>query len=143
VSYRIREVDGDDDEIADTLHHLHKLTFADTAPDIDPETGWWWLVTTEHEPVGFAGMRQAYTQELGGYLSRSGVVEEHRGQGLQRRLIRVREAKGRRFGWKIMLTDTTDNPASANSLIASGYKLYWPKYPWAFPHSLYWRKNLG
>ena len=30
--YRIREVDGHDDEIADTLVDLHRLTFFDSAP---------------------------------------------------------------------------------------------------------------
>jgi hypothetical protein len=36
--YRIREVDGHDDEIADTLADLHRLTFFDGAsiPEFDP-----------------------------------------------------------------------------------------------------------
>jgi len=35
--YRIREVDGHDDEIADTLADLHRLTFFDSAaiPEFD------------------------------------------------------------------------------------------------------------
>ena len=36
-TYRIREVDGQDDEIADTLADLHRLTFFNGAclPDFD------------------------------------------------------------------------------------------------------------
>jgi len=30
--YRIREVDGHDEDIADTLGDLHRLTFFETAP---------------------------------------------------------------------------------------------------------------
>lgn len=145
-SYRIREVDGDDDEVADTIHYLHKLTFGDTAPPVVPEDGWWWLVFTEDkEPVAFAGLRtwQRHDGELQGYLNRVGVLEEHRGQGLQRKLIRVRERKAKKLGCVLTRTDTTDNPASGNSLINAGYRLYAPEHPWAFPHSLYWRKSLG
>jgi hypothetical protein len=37
--------------------------------------------------------------------------------------------------------DTTDNVASANNFRA-GYRLYWPQNPWAWPHTLYWRKAI-
>lgn len=62
--------------------------------------------------------------------------------GLQRRLMRVIEAKGRRIGWDSIVSDTTDNPVSANNFIRAGYRLFEPQVPWAWAHSLYWRKNL-
>jgi hypothetical protein len=40
------------------------------------------------------------------------------------------------------VTDTTDDVASANSLIKAGYTLYTPAQPWALSNSLYWRKWL-
>lgn len=139
--YRIREVDGDDEEVADTIKYLHTLTFGDTAPMVNPEDGMWWLVDYQREPVGFAGL-DVSTHEATGYLCRSGVLHEHRGQGLQKRLIRVREAKARRLGWKWMHTDTADNPPSANSLIGVGYRMFNPDFPWGLPRSIYWRKKL-
>lgn len=41
-----------------------------------------------------------------------------------------------------MISDTTDNFPSANSLISKGYKLYAPSKPWAYEITLYWRKKL-
>jgi phage terminase large subunit len=35
------------------------------------------------------------------------------------------------------------NVASANNFIRAGYRLYQPKSPWAWPHSLYWRKRMS
>jgi phage terminase large subunit len=42
-----------------------------------------------------------------------------------------------------MHSDTTDNIASANNFIKSGYRLYQPQFPWGWPHTLYWRKVIG
>jgi phage terminase large subunit len=42
-----------------------------------------------------------------------------------------------------MQADTTDNIASANNFIRAGYRLYRPDFPWAWPHTLYWRKLIG
>jgi phage terminase large subunit len=41
-----------------------------------------------------------------------------------------------------MQSDTTDNVASANNFIKAGYRLYQPKIPWGWPHTLYWRKPI-
>jgi hypothetical protein len=54
--YRIREVDGHDDEIAETLAELHGLTFFDSAPLPNFGHGHWWLVRHATEPVAFAGV---------------------------------------------------------------------------------------
>lgn len=140
--YRIREVDGFDDDIGELLRNLHDETFGDTAPQIDPERGLWWLLYAGREPVGFAGMKPSEGEAHAGYLTRSGVLPIHRGKRLQLRLIRVREAKARKLGWTALRTDTTDNTPSANTLIRAGFKLFKPDVPWAFAHSLYWRKNL-
>jgi GNAT superfamily N-acetyltransferase len=140
--YRIRQVDGDDDEVATELRTLHDATFGDTAPQIIPEEGWWWLLFADKEPAGFAGVERSAAYEDCVYLSRSGVMPEHRGQNLQVRLIRVREAFAKRHGFAACITDTTNNVASANSLIKAGYKLYEPSVPWSLPAALYWRRWL-
>lgn len=142
-AYRIREVDGHEEEIADTLKELHTETFQDTAPQIDPNSGFWWLCYFDGDtPVAFAGLEPSAVWDDVGYLNRSGVIKAHRGNGLQLRLIRAREAKAKRLGWAVMRTDTTDNIPSANTLIRAGYRLFEPNVRWAFENSLYWRKEF-
>jgi GNAT superfamily N-acetyltransferase len=115
--------------------------------DADLE-GYWWLVwptAYQEGAVAFAGMRPSLQWDDRGYLCRVGVLPWHRGHGLQRRLLRVREAKARRLGWTSVHTDTTDNIPSSNSLIKAGYTLFRPALRWG-PHAhgtLYWRKALG
>jgi hypothetical protein len=41
-----------------------------------------------------------------------------------------------------IITDTSDNPSSANNLIACGYRIYRPTEPWGFNHTIYWTKDL-
>jgi GNAT superfamily N-acetyltransferase len=140
--YSIRKVDGTDDEIADEIRWLHDQCFGSSAPHIDPEEGQWWLAYHGKEPVGFAGMLPSARYTDAGYLSRSGVLPEHRGHGLQVRLLRARERQAKKNGWVVLRTDTTHNPPSANSLIRAGYKTFTPEYPWGFDTTIYWRKEL-
>lgn len=134
---RIREVDGSDDEIAEHLSALHTLTFLGDAPRVETDQGHWWLVYDGDNPVAFAGLTKSTYRSACGYLKRSGVLHSHRGRGLQRRLLRVREARARRNGWTMIVTDTTENVHSSNNLIASGYRLFLPPHPWGFQNSLY------
>ena len=61
---------------------------------------------------------------------------------LQLRLMRALEARVRQNGWCCIVSDTTDNLASANNLIRAGYLLYQPRCPWGWPSTLYWRKLI-
>jgi hypothetical protein len=54
--YRIREVDGHDDDVADTLTDLHRLTFFNGASIPKFDQGHWWLAFFEAAPVAFAGL---------------------------------------------------------------------------------------
>jgi GNAT superfamily N-acetyltransferase len=140
--YRIREVDVNDDEIAETLADLHRLTFFDGA--VVPEFDWghWWLAYFERMPVAFAGVVPSTRAYNAGYLSRVGVLKKHSGNGLQLRLMRALESRARHNGWNWIVSDTTNNLASANNFIRGGYQLYQPQYPWAWPNTLYWRKSI-
>lgn len=122
---------------------MHEACFGNSAPQVVPEAyGWWWLAWLDKEPVAFAGLTESVSEPGAGYLYRSGVMRTHRGKKLQRRLIRAREAKARKLGMDALLTDTTFNTASSNSLIKAGYKLYTPVKPWGFNNTLYWRKEM-
>ena len=56
--------------------------------------------------------------------------------------MRALEARARPNGWCSIVSDTTDNLLSANNFIRAGYRLFEPKHPWAWPHTLYWRKVI-
>lgn len=144
--YRIREVDGYDEDISETIKELHDAVFAGTAPKVDPTRGHWWLAYAaddSREIAGFCGLTPTYSQpDSVGYLKRAGVLPWHRGSGLQRRFVRVREIRARKNGWKAIVTDTSDNPSSANNLIRCGYLMYAPDNPWGWRHTIYWKKEL-
>jgi GNAT superfamily N-acetyltransferase len=109
---------------------------------VDTNFGCWWIASKAGRDIGFAGLTRTVSWTDCGYLCRAGVVPDARGQGLQKELIRVRIRQAKTFGWKWLVTDTTDNPASANSLIACGFKIFEPTKPWGFKHTLYWRRKL-
>jgi GNAT superfamily N-acetyltransferase len=140
--YRIREVDGHDEEVADTLAELHRSTFFDSASMPEFDQGHWWLAFRKASPVGFAGVVPSTHVRDAGYFSRVGVLKRHCGQGLQLRLMRAMQARVRHNGWSCVVSDTTDNVASANNFIRAGYRLYRPAVPWAWPNTLYWRKPI-
>jgi GNAT superfamily N-acetyltransferase len=140
--YRIREVDGSDEDFAEILADLHRLTFFDGAPIPEFDQGYWWFAYCGVEPIGFAGVIPSTHAHNAGYFCRVGVLRSHCGRGLQLRLMRAMESQARRNGWRAIVSDTTENVASANNFIRAGYRLYLPQFPWAWPHTLYWRKFI-
>lgn len=140
--YRIRVVDGTDDEAADTLAELHLLTFLDAAAVPKFDRGHWWLALHKTDSVAFAGLIPSTHICNAGYFCRVGVLRQHWGNRLQLRLMRAMEARARLNGWYSIVSDTTDNLASANNFIRAGYYLFEPKHPWAWPQTLYWRKVI-
>ena len=142
--YRIREVDGFDDDVADVLRDLHRLTFFEAAPMPDFDLGHWWLVSWDDGmPVAFAGLAPSTHIRNAGYFCRVGVLPSHRGSSLQLRLMRRMECRTRRNGWRCVVSDTTNNMASANNFIRGGYRLFQPRYPWGWTNTLYWRKQFA
>lgn len=139
MTYRIREIDGADE--ADTLAELHQLTFLDYAKAPSFEEGHWWLAYRDSRPIAFAGLVPSVFAKAG-YFNRVGVLPAHSGHGLQLRFMRVLERRARSNGWRMIVSDTTDNIRSANNFIKAGYRMFAPECPWAFPHSLYWQKHL-
>jgi GNAT superfamily N-acetyltransferase len=102
---------------------------------------WWIAEKEEGMPVAFAGLK--VVDKITGFLCRVGVEKDYRGQGLQKRLIRVREAKAKKLGLKWLITYVHPaNLASANSLVACGMRLYSPQNPYGVAGALYFRKAL-
>ena len=140
--YRIREVDGFDDDVADALRELHQLTFFEAAPMPDFDLGHWWLVSCAGKPVAFAGLAPSTHMRNSGYFCRVGVLPNHRGRSLQLRLMHRLECRTRRNGWQYVVSDTTDNIKSANNFIRAGYRLFQPEYPWGWANTFYWHKPV-
>lgn len=104
--------------------------------------GVWWIAFAGKEEAAFGGINPAATLLNAGYLCRAGVLPKFQGHGLQKRLIRTRVNYARKQGWDTVITDTRRNPASSNSLISCGFKVYKPTAPWGHTDAIYWRKTL-
>ena len=139
---KVRSVDGADETTASLLRWLQLEILPKDEP-CNTAVGFWWVIYDACQPVGFAGLTPSVRWGDTGYLCRAGVLRSHRGRGLQKRLIRVRERKARDMGWKWVITDTAAyNVASSNNLVACGFKLFRPSRPWGHDDGLYWRKEL-
>lgn len=125
-----------------TLNQLQRETFP-ADEKVKPDHGFWWLATYARIPVAFCAMSHVESWEYTGYLSRVGVMPSHRGQGLQRRLMRACERKAKSLGWARIISSTYNNPASANNFIALGYRCYEPQTRWGADGTVYWIKELG
>lgn len=138
-AYVIRQVDGADE--FDALRELQE-PFKVEMPIVDTSDGRWWIAYRNDIPAAFLGMIASTHYPNAGYFKRVGVLPEHRGYGLQARLMRAMERSARRSGLELIVSDTTDNVPSANNFVRSGWLMFVPEYPWSFPQSLYWRKDL-
>ena len=98
-----------------------------------------WVAIADGHIVGYASIRESELIPGWAYLSRAGVAPDWRGHGLQKRLIRVRLRWAKRRGLIAAYTYTVDNPASANSLIACGFRQFRPK---EFQVWEWWKKDL-
>lgn len=139
TTIRIERVDGPQN--SEELYRLQDICLPTDIP-ADVAAGVWWIAYDADEPVAFGCLCPSYQFSNCAYLARSGVIPAYRGRGLQKRLIRVRLSHAKRLGYEFAITDTTDNPASSNSLIDCGFKLYLPTSPWGLPRACYWRKRL-
>jgi GNAT superfamily N-acetyltransferase len=141
---RIRRCDTEDDDTVDTLLELQHETFGSVYHNpIRIAESLWWIAWNGTEPAGYCGMT-LYPHLSSVFLCLSGVLSGYRGQGLQRRLIRVRERAAVKLGYPRSVSYTTvDNAWSANNLIRCGYRLYVPKTEWGVDGAAYFQKQIG
>ena len=133
-----------DTSLEENIYLLQEMQLKCFPSDVvcDTTQGAWWVAYDADEPIGFGGVVPDLRWTDCGYLARCGVYKGYRGQGLQKRFIRVREIYAKKMGWKWLITNTYHNHASANSLISCGFKLYEPTtHVWA-KGTLHWRKKL-
>jgi GNAT superfamily N-acetyltransferase len=142
MKFKIRQVDGSNPQWALVLRTLQKACLPyDNL--VATKAGWWFVAFNEQSlPVAFAGMVPSSRWSDCVYLCRAGVLPTVRGKGLQKRLIRVRLRAAKSLGMNWAVSDTFENPASANSLIATGFKMFEPTAPWGIRRTLYWRHRI-
>ena len=140
--FTVRKVDIRDPAIQSLLLFLQRKILPEDSP-YKPDRGHWWVAYAEcGKPVAFAGLVRSIKWTDTGYLCRAGVLDGFNGHGLQKRLIKVRQAQAKKLGWNWLITDTTNNPASSNSLISAGFKIYTPGQPWSFRNAIYWKYKV-
>lgn len=128
-------------ELATQIRIAHSTCFPRDKP-FTPKEGQWWILWDGPIVAAFCGIRASAWWNDCGYLSRAGVLPQYRGKGIQKKLIRLRCAYAKKQGWSWVVTDTRDNPASSNSLIACGFRMYRPSNPWSFKDACYWRRKI-
>ncbi len=115
------------------VYHLHRAIFGDTAPWERADAHWIMEDTSleASREIGFCSAiyyphTWTTTGRSGAFLHRAGILPSHEGMGLQRRMVRVREAWARSQGCEVAVTYTSkDNAPSMANLLKEGYK-FWP-----------------
>ncbi len=99
----------------------------------------WWVMLDEGDIVAYCG--SIYSKGIC-IFNRAWVKKSHRGQGIQRRMIKTRLKAASTFCHIAITYTTLDNFPSANNLISCGFKLYLPEYSYGGSDKLYFQKLL-
>lgn len=124
------------------LRALHALILpSDDTPALNPNVAAW-LGWSAQTPVAFCTARY-WRDECAVFLERAGVLPIANGNGLQRRMIRLRERWAQQQGAECVLTYVeARNYASLVNLLRCGFRFYEPAQPWGIEGGHYFRKEL-
>lgn len=137
LNYRITVRQTKDIEVIKELHR--EILPGDEFYERD--TNRYWLAFCDGVLAGFC--IATVLQDRIVFLSRSGVLPEFRGLGIQKRMIQIRLWFARKIKSPAAITYTMkDNHASSNNLVKCDFRLYDPEYPYAGPNVLYWIKMI-
>lgn len=138
---QIRLVNAEQSKYAAQIANLHWMLFPSI--QLPPlASKYWWVAYEFGKPIGFAHMCQSTYYPKSGYFARVGVLPGWRGQGLQRRFMKIMENTARREGWEAIYSDTRKAPHSAANIKAAGYVPFSPEVPWGYKGVKYWVKHL-
>jgi GNAT superfamily N-acetyltransferase len=99
----------------------------------------WWVMLDQGDIVAYCG--SIYSKGIC-IFNRAWVKKSHRGQGIQRRMIKTRLKAASTFCHIAITYTTLDNFPSANNLISCGFRLYLPEYSYGGNDKLYFQKLL-
>jgi len=107
---------------------LHRKAFP--SDDWDSSDVYWLVTNEQDKPVGYCGLNVIQKKFV--FFNRAAVMYSEKGNGLQRRLIKVRERWTRESGYKTAITYVRyDNHPSLVNLIKCGWILYFPQWEYA------------
>src|SRR5690348_4460037 len=89
----------------DAIKALDARLFPADKPVYFPKSSLWWVGVIDGEVVAYGGVQ--LLDGGTGYMLRAGVRVDQRGNGYQRRLLRIREAALRRIGFLKAVSDTS------------------------------------
>jgi GNAT superfamily N-acetyltransferase len=121
----------------DTVEALDEACFPDcyNLKHMDGELHYWLV----HHKGTYCGYCATRVEGDVVFLARSAVAKEHRGKGLQRRMIKARE---RFHGPKYFVSYVSRfNPVSMNNLIRCGYRTYLPERRFGGQNAVYFYKD--
>lgn len=149
--YKVKYVGGPGETSEWNMHRIHRLQgkvfeWEKVASKEEKlkKCHWWLVCDGKGRSVGFGGMQVYNWKKPFGFVFLTGILPEHRNQGLKKRLVRAMEKKLRSLGiYRLVSYASYWNLASANSLLSMGYKLYTPSDPaWGLKWSYFLRKEL-
>lgn len=139
---KIVEIDVNDPKIHKRIKDIHLSCFEDEV-DIPWEDLMWGLIDKDtNQVVGYCAMGFSRYKVQAAFTA-AAIIKRYRGFGFQKKMIQHRCRIAKKMGFSRVVTHTVFNPASENSLISCGFKLYRPKVEWAGEHANYWYKTLG
>lgn len=146
MTYRAYLVPANEAKYAAIVADLHARLFP-TLIFPYPHWGDWWVAWHGEKPVAFAHQEPTAFYPNTGYFGRVGVLPEHRGHGLQSRLMKMAAKRARRaHAWEALVSDTTRNPHSAANFERCGWVRFEPapehRKQWGSRQTIYWRKEL-
>jgi RimJ/RimL family protein N-acetyltransferase len=97
----------------------------------------WWVMLYCGEIIAYCGC--IYSEGVC-LFNRAWVRSDFRGKGIQKKMIKARIKSAKHNSNAIVTYVTNDNPASANSLIACGFRIFTPAYQYAGKDKIYFRK---
>lgn len=148
--YIIEEVFPETNQLAwINIVRMHSVALPEDIHKL-PDEGYWFMARPidTATPVAFAGLIENGVTKIKrknakiGMLVRAGVLESHRGHGLQKQLIEARIQKALTLNYKVLYSSTYENPVSSNNLIACGFRMFTPDSAWGIDGTNYWRLFL-
>lgn len=124
------------------VKEIHKACFPyDQFYDHEGNHYWIAYIKHNHEPIGFCIGTDIGDKTM--FLSRAGILLKWRGNGLHRRLIKVRERFAKKNNFECIITYVkSNNPESFSSIIKLRYEAYEPECKYGTTNSIYFKKSL-
>jgi ribosomal protein S18 acetylase RimI-like enzyme len=103
-----------------TVHRTEDEWWERLRSGVGLDSSQWWISEVNGEPAGFLMGDASRAADGGGYLRYLGVLEQARGRGVAKHLLRLAFAEHARRGWEwVQLTVDTGNVTGAPALYAS------------------------